>query len=229
LEIDRLIERLLEVAPLAQIGQGPAHPAAPNPTLVERITTWLAVHPFLNRDAVYVDFLRRYSGVDVIAEYTAENVAKGLDWDLDIPGFATVGSIDCLDDTGGHSRHFDPTVPHISETGFYHFATVCFRHSGLGDEPSDWAYEEFGFDASGKRRWGVYRIVDPADWFCETFSEWLARVIDSRGHIHAPRHFLSDLLAPAKPGGRSKRPILYIVAGSLIALTAGWLWLRGCC
>jgi hypothetical protein len=212
-QIDELIQRLLKAAPEAHIGRGPDHPTSPDLTLAQRIATWLAVHPFLNRDAAYVEFLRRYSGVDVLSEYTAENIAKGLDWDLDIPGFAPVGPVSCLDDVGGHVSRFDPTVPHINENKFYSFATVCFRHSGQGTEPSDWAHEEFGFDASAERRWGVYRILDPPEWFCETFTEWLGRAIDSRGRVCEPRHFLSDLLAPAAPEEPKSPPSRLVMAG----------------
>jgi hypothetical protein len=206
-EIDLLIQRLQEVAPHACIGRGPEHPTHPDLTLANRLATWLEVHPFLNQDAGYVDFLRRYSGVDVLREYTAENVAKGLDWDLKIPGFAPgpgpLGWQDCLDYTGGHGGRLDPTALHGNESGFYHFATICFRASGEGNEPSDWAQEEFGFDASAQRRAGVYRILDTPEWFCESFSEWLVRVIDGRGRIFSPQHLLSDLLAPQESRSES--------------------------
>jgi hypothetical protein len=219
-EIDQLIQRLLEVAPHAQLGAGPEHPATPDLTLAARIATWLSVHPFLDRDAAYVDFLKRYSGLDVLDEYTPENVAKGLDWDLDIPGFAPVAHLSFLDETGGHSRHFDPTVPHIDKNGFYHFATVCY-HSGQGNEASDWAHEEFGFDASGERPPGVYRILDPPEWFCETFFQWLTQVIERSGRVFTPQHFLSDLLEPEQPEPEFKsRP-------SRLALSAFYCGLVG--
>jgi hypothetical protein len=224
-EIDGLIERLLQVSPQANIGRGPEHPTRPELALATRIATWLSVHPFLSRDAGYVDFLRRYSGVQVLTEYSAQNVAKGLDWDLRIPGFAPqprpLGKHGCLDYTGGHGGRLDPTVRHIDKNGFYNFGEVFFRHSGGGDEPSDWAYEEFGFDASGERRSGVYRILDPPEWFCENFLQWLTQVIERRGRVVTPQNFLSDLLEPEQPEPGSKsRP-------SRLALSALYCGLAG--
>ena len=210
LDVDQLIQRLLEVAPHVYIGRGPEHPTHPNSTLAKRTATWLSVHPFLNQDAGYLEFLRRYSGVQVLIE-------KSLYWGLNIPGFTPRLGDDYR--FGYGTGRLDPTVRHIDENGFYDFAEVFFELPGEEDE-SVWAREVFGFDASAKRRWGVYRSEEqvfegtigplgPPEWFCETFLEWLRRVIDrvmdcrSKRRTFRPGYSVNDLPQPAKPVGPS--------------------------
>jgi len=41
----------------------------------------------------------------------------------------------------------------------------------------------FGFAATPELRWGVYRLLAGGErsWYCETFLEWMERVIAARG------------------------------------------------
>lgn len=47
----------------------------------------------------------------------------------------------------------------------------------------------FAFDASGKRKWGVYRYVSIDDtvsdmyWYCDTFLQALGALIDTKGKL----------------------------------------------
>lgn len=53
--------------------------------------------------------------------------------------------------------------------------------SNLGDTVA----VAFGFDATGDRRWGVYRFVNggAGAWYCETFFEWLGILIGKDGQL----------------------------------------------
>jgi len=122
-----------------------------------------------------VNFLKQYSGLEVGSEN-----APGLDWALNIAGFTGPGG--CLDEVDFCT--FDPTVPAIDENDFYQFAVVGYcAHPDPARPWSGWLSADFGFDASGRRPWGVYRLLDPSQWFCATFAEWLSQVIERKGRV----------------------------------------------
>jgi len=165
----------MELSPHARIGRGPGYPPELEGALREKTAAWLSVHPFLALDSGYVDFLKPYSGLAV-----SRDDDPSLDWGLDIAGFTGTGG--CLDEVD--FCVFDPTVPAIDEKGFYRFADVSYcAYPDLTRPWSGWLGADFGYDATGERPWGIYRLLDPPQWFCSTFAEWLSRVIERKGRV----------------------------------------------
>jgi hypothetical protein len=177
MDINDLMKRFAQLSPQAQVGRGPENPEEPNLDLADQTSRWLDLHPFLQRDPGYVAFLKRYSGAAV---HDPEQ-----DLEIDIHGLSGVGSYLTEVDYGV----FDDTVPRIDEFGFYPFASVYFN---VGDPKAFESYVGvgFSFDARGNRPWGVYRGITPQvgaetaeHVYCDTFQEWLERVIERRGRL----------------------------------------------
>ena len=120
--IDDLMAMFAEASPEALICRGPEHPTHPEVSLAERVRLWLAAHPFLDQDAEYVQFLRRYAGA-LIADREGKFGAV-------VHGFhPEVGYLDEYD-----FCRFDPTVSAVDERGLFQFAlmsaAIVVRYSG---------------------------------------------------------------------------------------------------
>lgn len=152
----------------AEIGRGPKHPSSPDPSLAPEIEEFLNQYPFLRQDRGYVDFLECYAGAWVMW--------PNLDFVVDLFGFANVST---------HIVKEDGYV--VDPTGFLKFCDGLVRiHKGVGHEGV--LGQGFAFDATGKRRWGVYRsITDEVEsdkyWYCETFLQALAALIETKGNL----------------------------------------------
>ncbi len=163
-DLDELLARLGRVGEL-QLGRGPKHPSEPEPALATDVVQLLAQYPFLRRDPGYVAFLERYAGAVL---WRDPNLLS-----LELFGFHPE-----------LSTHIVTGPGEIIEHGFFTFCDMVVPRTpeapfadpiGLG----------FGFDATQERRWGVYRLWGggEADWYCDTFLEWLEKFIALDGRL----------------------------------------------
>jgi hypothetical protein len=164
--IDELVARFTQL-PGPILDRGPDHPYSPDTERQEEVEAYFRRYPFLLADCGYVAFVRRY----MWAGTEGDNVG--------IHVFAPVSAV--YDPYGGT----DP----VDEQGFFLFATSEYRKLGRPGKQNNIALG-FGFDATGSRRTGVYRSarlgdqeLRPWSWYCEVFSEWLERIIQSRGQL----------------------------------------------
>lgn len=163
-DLDELLARLGRVGELA-LGCGPEHPSAPEPALATDVAKLLAQYPFLRRDPGYVAFLERYAGAVL--------------WrDQDLLSLGLFGFHPEL------STHLVTGPGEIIEHGFFTFCDMVVPRDP--DAPfGDSIGLGFGFDATQERRWGVYRLWGggKADWYCDTFLEWLEQFIAKGGRL----------------------------------------------
>lgn len=154
----------------AEVGQGPKHPIEPNLALTDVVTGFLKEHTFLKQDRGYVDFLECYAGAWVMW--------PNDDLVIDLFGFTEV------------SRNIaNPDEGEVVDTdGFLVFCDGLVRlQDDLGF--STVLGQAFAFDATGKRKWGVYRyIIDDSGktdkyWYCETFLRMLEALIGTKGKL----------------------------------------------
>lgn len=169
-DLHDLMGRFQELGVLEDIARGPKHPESPRPALAPQIAAWLEQHPCLRRDPGYVDYLEQYSGAWIDTNIPAIQV--------DIFGFDDGG-------TSTHLVHGDGDA--IDREGMMPFAAVNFQvgpdlapadGSTPGSEPRSMV---FGFDTTGTRPWGVYRHDAAWEWYCDTFLEWLERLVERGG------------------------------------------------
>jgi hypothetical protein len=167
-EIDELVGELSRL-PRAVIGRGPRYPESPDETMAADLRKLLAEYPFLSKDAGYVAFLERYAGAAVYSYPDA---------DITIHIFGFIEDVYHLLTGPG---------PIVEQDGFFDFAYTEFH---LGTPKEGITTVGASFDATGKRRWGVYRSVrHPGGamiahaWYCETFAEWLCRAVQHRGRL----------------------------------------------
>jgi hypothetical protein len=170
LDIETLMRSFLDLG-YAEIGNGPKHPAAPNPDLAAPVQAFLARFPILRRDQGYVDFLEYYAGASILWPHN--------DLVVDIFGFTEVSSH--LLETDG---------PIVDEHGYFWFCSEVIRlHPGFETRTTT-AGLQFAFDTTQQRRWGIYRGIDNEDssrtefaWYCESFLEWLNLLIENKGRL----------------------------------------------
>ena len=145
------------------------------------VAGFLDMYPFVRRDQGYVDFLSHYGGALVGDEYDAIS--------LGIYGF---------------SDQFGPYLlepPVIDDEGFLTFADLLVTiESEQGDEEE--VEMAFSFDATGMRRWGVYRrfIDEPDYWYAHTFMELLEDILKRNRGLLEQKHepWRRDFLARPK-------------------------------
>lgn len=139
--------------------QGPRHPTVPRPELAPEIEQFLHTYPFLRQDESYVTYLECYAGA------CAARFESSF-W-IEIFGFEHNIALHIVDGEGDV----------VDEDGFLVFSLIA-----LGDDPQGHLIEDaFAFDATGKRRRGIYwKKSDEPDytWLCETFQGWLEKVLN---------------------------------------------------
>ncbi len=163
-ELHTLLVRMQGLGHL-KLGHGPKHPEAPEPRLTGDIAAFLERYPFVCRDEGYVQFLSEYAGGVFWRDQDALSLGLfGFYPDLSI--HLTKGPGETIEH--GYLTFCDLVIPPRSEP----FAPDA---RGLG----------FGFDATGTRRAGVHRLWGEgrADYFCETFLEWLRLFIEHEGRL----------------------------------------------
>jgi hypothetical protein len=137
--------------------------------LQDDVTALLDAYPFLGRDEGWVAFLRRYGGALLVRE-------DGLL--LSLFGFS--------EDIGMHivKGPGDPIYD-----GIFVFCDGSVPRVIHGRVDAETAAESvavgFGFDATGERSPGVYRLIDGRNptWYCATFCDWLRKVVAQDGQL----------------------------------------------
>ena len=165
-ELDYWLTRLAEISVL-QLGRGPMHSTQPNSKVASEIEDFLSRYPVLRQGQGFVDFWQRYAGAS---------------WDR--PRDEFLGSV----------YGFDPVTMHIEndeggfeviEQGLLYFADVYLLTEA--DHDSEWKQCFFGFEATGERPSGIYRMWDDnnetrIEWFCASFIDWLRLIVNLNGH-----------------------------------------------
>ena len=166
--IHSLVKKLAEIEG-AEVGRGPKHPTAPNLDLSPEIDSFLAEYDFISQDKGYVQFLESYAGAYV---WQPAN-----DLTIDFFGFA------------GISTHIvNEDGPIVDEQGFlvYCDGTVWIDSADPGEKAIG---QSFAFDATGNRRWGIYRRFTRRGeeinfyWYCKTFEQLLEHLIKTKGQV----------------------------------------------
>jgi hypothetical protein len=164
MDIHELIRELAQFGTV-ETGHGPRHPTAPSPAFASEIAAFLDEYPFVKRDRGYVEFLECYAG---LLFWRAQDCLS-----LSIYGFDPDVSLHLAEGEGDI----------ITREGFLTFAdaAVPIEEGRFSSEDPQGA--AFGFDATERRRWGVYRCSSnqPYEWYCETFEEWLGLLVSLRG------------------------------------------------
>jgi hypothetical protein len=156
-ELDQLIGRLAALGgEFATAWQPEA--AERDTSLQDEVTALVTDHPFLARDPGYVAFLRRYAGALLVRDGGFLLSLFGFSHDIGMHLVEGPGELI----ENGHMIFGDMTVPRTQE---YPYDSVAVG---------------FGFDATGKQRWGVYRFIagGPGTWYCETFLQCLRSIAD---------------------------------------------------
>lgn len=152
------------------LGEGPKHPEG-NPNVQLAIDQFLAMYPTIALDQSFVDFLEYYS-------------AAAIDWPqeqltIEIYGFSSDVTLEIA----------RPEEPLQDENGFYRFAEILVKPGPNGEKAIDGLY---AFDVTGTRRNGIYQRISlwsentasiSYQWYCQTFAEWLARVVEAGGRL----------------------------------------------
>ena len=159
--------------PNARVGQGPKLWPYPNPALQKEIDDFLNQYPFLRQDQGYVDFMEYYAGASIYPSDDDEAVNDD-ELVIDLFGFNDGIALHIVKDEGQI----------VGKDGF-----LCFCSTETWDEKVDPDFiieTEFLFDATQKRKPGIYlrsSVRPEAEWFCETFLEWLELLIDKKGKL----------------------------------------------
>ena len=126
------------------------------------------MYPFLRQDEGYVCFLEMYAGGVFWRDQDA--LSLGLfGFDSELSTHLVKGPGDTVEH--GYLTFCDMVIPPRADP----FGKDAI---GLG----------FGFDATGERRWGVYRLLGEgrADYYCETFLQWLRLFVEREGRLDEP-------------------------------------------
>jgi hypothetical protein len=160
-DIDHGFERLRTIGRLETAWRPPE--AAQDHRLQTAVDALLASYPCLERDDGYVAFLRRYGGALLVRDDGLLLSLFGFSHDIGM--HLVEGPGDMVSD--GCLIIGDMIVPRVPS------------------DPRDTAAVGFGFDVTGERRWGVYRIIDGGapSWYCATFLEWLTRLVERSGWL----------------------------------------------
>lgn len=147
------------------VGEGPKHPTSPHPEIQQEIDTLLATYNFLKNDDSYIAFLECYSGLTI-------DSADGKIF-IDVFGF--------LEDVSLHLLKGEGSV--VDDEGYFGFCSAVVRIGHSGDLNKDDVGLGFAFDATGKRRKGVYRSIgeEKYEWYCEKFQNWLENLVATKG------------------------------------------------
>ncbi len=149
----------------AAVGRCPKHPESPSPELQTEIDSFLEQYSFLLKYPGYIDFLEYYSGAMV-------------DWPK---GELVIAIFGFLEEISFHLIKDGGEV--IDDDGFYALCTSVVRVGEGQDMENESIGLGYRFDATGARRWGVYRSIEggECEWYCDSFLEWLEKLIDKKG------------------------------------------------
>jgi hypothetical protein len=160
MDIHRLVQQFLLLEG-ASVGIGPKHPITPNSPSASEVEVFLNDYSFLRRDQGYVDFLESYAG----GHLTPSDHRLGID----IFGF---------DNQSSHIINLEGAI--VDEQGFL---TICDGYIHILENKSTNVKPlSFAFDASGKRRWGIYYPTEER-WYCESFMAWFELLVTRKGRL----------------------------------------------
>ncbi|AFZ27880.1 hypothetical protein Cylst_5903 [Cylindrospermum stagnale PCC 7417] len=164
MDIHSLMQKFTELG-YVTVGRGPKHPESPSLELQKEIDSFLEQYSFLRKDPGYIDFLEYYSGAMV-------------DWPK---GELVIAIFGFLEEISFHLIKDGGEV--IDDDGFYAFCTSVVRVGEGQDMENESIGLGYTFDATGTRRWGVYRSIEggECEWYCDSFLEWLEKLIDKNG------------------------------------------------
>ncbi len=159
-----MLMRQFETLGYATVGSGPDHQHNPQPEKKKEIEQFIEQHDFLRQAPDYVTFLFCYAAAAVYW--------PGGELTIEIYGFDENITAHLVLDQGFLG-------PIIDTEGFFLFCGS--RIWPVGEDP---IYIDYAFDATGQRRWGVYRkITGQYEWYCETFLDWLQVLIEKKGRL----------------------------------------------
>jgi len=158
-----------------RIGKGPKHPEGDAQRQAE-IDEFLARYPQVKRDKSFVEFFEYYS-------------ALAIDWPnealtLVVHGFSPDISLEIA----------RPEEPLVDEKNFFRFAEIIVQPGPNGERAIGSLY---AFDTTEQRRSGIYQKTKASgihspwpefEWYCETFIEWLSRVVDTQAPFTDSRY-----------------------------------------
>jgi hypothetical protein len=125
----------------------------------------LGRYPFVRQAPDWLAFLTRYGGGTLTRD--DDMLSLGL------YGFSHDATLHILDGAG------EPV-----DYGCLYFCDVVLPREPVKGYTDETISLGFGFEASGERSWGVYRIRDGnSEWYCETFLEWLERFVEKEGRL----------------------------------------------
>jgi hypothetical protein len=169
--------------PGAAVGHGPRHPTSPNPAVADDLTWFFdEQYPGLKADPGYVEFMWRYAGLSRKDEdYHHLFYLYGF-------GPATADILHDLDEDLA------------DEEGMFTIAE-CTVDGDIPERPLDSYSMDFGFDLTGSRRPGVYRLESTMQvprtawvWHTTDFTTFLSEAV-ARGGVW-PRPQLVPSSAP---------------------------------
>ncbi|MGB1241380.1 MAG: hypothetical protein ACPG49_02590 [Chitinophagales bacterium] len=145
----------------AKVGQGYAHPTSPKFDLQVQTDDFLNEHVFLKAFPNYIQFLKTYSGASISTPNGSIH--------FEIGGFIEEIALPII----------DKETPVIDEDGYYTFCISAMQEKGKDK------YLSFAFDATGKRKKGVYEYIQfrhngSSQYFHRypSFLSWLEEIID---------------------------------------------------
>lgn len=166
MNIHELMQKFAELD-YTTVGRGPKHPSFPRLELQAEVESFLAQYEFLQQDKGYVDFLECYAGGMI--DYPNGEVF------VDIFGF--------LDEVSFHLTKDEGSI--IEDNGYYGFCTSVIRIGQSAIPAESDVGIGYAFDATGNRRWGIYRFIEggEGEWYCESFLKWLEQIITKKGNL----------------------------------------------
>jgi hypothetical protein len=162
--------------PGALVSRGPRHPTRPQPSVADDLTWFFdKQYPALQSDPGYVEFMWKYAGLSRSDE--------GHHHLFYLYGFgpATADIIHDLDENLA------------DEEEMFTFA-LCTVDGDIPERPLDSYTVDFGFDLTGRRRLGVYRLESTTQvprtawvWHANDFTSFLAEAVANGGVWSRPQ------------------------------------------
>lgn len=181
--LHEIIENISQIEDAeVSIGYGPKHPVHPQSDLTTIVTELFSRYPFLKKDQGYVEFMETFSGMYIYR--------PKVDISLHIFGFTNVSLQIHKVDENFLLQGEKPII----EKGFLGF---CDADLFKEDPPvggiktlANTIGTGFAFDATGQRKWGIYRAKNILEfeaiemyWYCNTFLEWLDCLLRDKGNL----------------------------------------------
>ncbi|MFK7798741.1 MAG: hypothetical protein AB8E82_14925 [Aureispira sp.] len=161
-----LLEKLRSLGKL-YLGIGPTYPSSNSLKLQLSINELLKLYPFLLDMSDYVEFLKLYGGLS----YTQKKYRVSVD----LFGISTTVSTSLIDGEGDA----------VSDDGILTFCSMALIPKGVDVNFKNIKGIGFGFEVTGKRKFGIYRKVDSEayEYYCETFTNWLKLFVEKEGYM----------------------------------------------